>query len=101
MQLENTDLDAMLDAFGAQSYPVKLNGSQAGTLRGIYKRRTEFISPHMAEDVVIKPSLRCKTVDLDAFDMNHRIEIGGIDYKFWREPVEKESGFSIVGLVKA
>jgi hypothetical protein len=101
MQFNDADLDSFLDAFNAQSYPVKVNDAQVATLRGIYKRRTEFISPHMAEDVVIKPSLRCKTSDLDAFDMNHRIEIGGIDYKFWREPVENESGLSIVGLVKA
>lgn len=101
MQLSATDLDAMLTAFGAQDYPVKLNGVQVDTLRGIYRRRTEFISPYAGEDLVIKPSLRCKTSELGAFDMNHRFVIGGIDYKFWREPMEKESGFSIVGLVKA
>jgi len=98
---DDTDLDGMLEALGAKEYPVRLNDVQIGTLYGVYNRRTEFISPGQAEELVIKPSLRCKTADLAALDMSHRIEIGGADYKFWREPVEEESGFSIVGLVKA
>jgi|GEM_PF-2180675 len=101
MQFDDTDLDIFLDAFEAQDYPVTLNDVQIGTLRGIYRRATEFLSPHSAEQLVIHPSLECKAVELAAYNMTHRVTVDGIKYKFWREPVPSDSGFSVVGLVKA
>ncbi|MCF6178909.1 MAG: hypothetical protein L3J63_05895 [Geopsychrobacter sp.] len=98
---DDTDLDGMLDAFGAVTCPVKLNGGQVGTLRGIYRRNTEFVSPNEMEQLVIKPSLKCKTTDIDNYDQTHRIEVAGVDYKIWRKPVPSDSGFSLVALVKA
>jgi len=98
---DDTDLDIFLDAFEAQDYQVTLNDVAVGTLRGIYRRATEFVSPGDAEQLVVHPSLECKTADLSAFDMNHRVVVDGIKFKFWRAPVLSDSGFSIVGLVKA
>lgn len=100
MQFDPADLDTFLDAFDAQTYPVTLAGNQVGTIRGIHKQKAEFSSGH-SDQLHVLPSLQCKTADIDNFDQSHRIVIGGADYKIWREPVPKNSGFSIVGLVKA
>jgi hypothetical protein len=97
------DLDAFLDAFNAVDVTVKLSGVTVKTIRGIYKRSTEFGSPFETEQLRILPSLRCKESDLADVTRGHTLLLpgGAIEYKFWRDPVPSDSGFSVVGLVKA
>lgn len=98
MPYSDADLDAMLDAFDAKDVLVRLNGVPVKVIRGIWKRRTEFIG--QADQIVILPSITCKESDLEDVTRQHTFEIGGVEYRAYGDFVPRNSGFSQVGLVK-
>ncbi len=74
----DTDLDNMIEAHpGVKTVTVKLSGANVKTTRCIYKRRTEFLSPHQAQVAVILPSLQCKESDLEGVTREHTFEVSG------------------------
>ena len=100
MQFDDNDLEAFLDAFDARDYTVKLNGVAVKIVRGIFKRRTEFVG--QAEELVLLPSVLVKNTDLEDVTRQHTLTDSATlkEYKIYGDFVPKNSGFSVVGLVK-
>ena len=100
MTFDDDDLNAFLDAFDARDYTVKLNGVAVKTVRGIYRRRTEFIG--QSEQIVVLPSALIKETDLDDVTRQHTLTDSKTlkEYKIYGDFVPQESGFNLVGLVK-
>ncbi|TLM66015.1 MAG: hypothetical protein FDZ69_07480 [Deltaproteobacteria bacterium] len=98
MIFADTDLDAFLDAFDALPVLVRLDGVPVKTIRGIWKRRTEFVGT--GGQIVILPSITCKESDLADVTRLHSFEIGDVEYKAYGDFVPRNSGFAQVGLVK-
>lgn len=94
------DLRNMLEAIGGKEYDVLLDAVKVGTIFGVFKRAAEFMSVGDAEELIVKPALKCITTEVEQFGMNHRIDIDGTEYRFWKSPVEKGNGFSMAGLIK-
>lgn len=90
------DLDIFLDAFDAKTVTVKLAGATVKTIRGIWRRKTEFVG--QAEQIVILPSLLVKDSDMDDVTRNHTLTVGGVEYKIFGDFVPENSGLSRVGL---
>lgn len=101
MKFSDNDLNAFLDAFDAKTIIVRLSGAQVDSVRAIHKRRTEFVSPHSAEAAVILPSLQIKESDLEGITREHTFEIDGVNYRMYKEPTVRDSGFALIGLTKA
>jgi len=101
MPLTDTDLDAMLDAFNARTFTVRLEGVKTGTLRGIFRRRTEIIGQGGVQRIL--PSIRCKESGLDEGIRRATLtdDSTGIEYKIYGDPEPSNSGLSTVVLVKA
>lgn len=98
MPFSEEDLDALLDAFDAKTVTVKLGGAVVGTIRGAFRRRTEFVG--QAQELVILPSLLCKDSDLALYTRAHTLGVDGTDYRQFGAAVPNNSGLSRVGLVK-
>ena len=100
MQFDDDDLEAFLDAFDARDFTVKLAGVSVKTVRGIFRRRTEFVG--QAEELLLLPSLLVKDTDLDDVTRQHTLTDSATlkEYKIYGDFVPQNSGFSVVGLVK-
>jgi hypothetical protein len=98
MTFSATDLDAMIDAFDAKDVVVRLDGVAMKTIQGIWKRRTEFVG--QGDQIVILPSILCKESDLEDVTRLHTFEVNGIEYRAFGDFVPRNSGLSMVGLVK-
>ncbi len=100
MPFTDDDLDSFLDTFEARTYSVRLSGVEVKTLRGIFRRATEFVG--QADQILVLPSIRCKESDLDGVTRTHTLIDGvtGIEYKIHGDFVPANSGLSLVGLVK-
>lgn len=92
------DLDIFLDAFEAREVAIKLSGATVKTIRGIWRRKTEFVG--QGEQIVILPSLLCKDSDLADVTRNHTLTVGGVEYKIYGDFVPENSGLSRIGLTK-
>ena len=102
MSLDDNDLDSFLDAFEARTFTVKLDGVKVKELRGIWRRRTEFIN-NATQEIKVIPSAQCKESDLDDVTRSHTLtdQSTGTEYKIYGDFQPGNSGFSIVGLMKA
>ena len=100
MPFSATDLDAFLDAFEARTFTVALNGVTVKPVRGVYRRRTEFVG--QAQQIVILPTALCKESDLEDVTRLHTLtdQMTGTEYKIYGDIQPQNSGFALVGLVK-
>lgn len=101
MPFTETELDAMIDSFNPRTYTVRLDGVESGTLRGVFRRRTEVIG--QGGEIVIRPSIRCKESALEEITRRHTLTDGtsGITYKIYGDFDPSNSGLATVALVKA